>query len=81
MFTAGLCWAMGFFISALGVYIHNLWVIYFGLRGLRRTWTRHRLHLAGFDIVGPDAPESVIAVIAKVQVRVPLAVGTVAGIG
>jgi MFS family permease len=24
MFTAGLCWAMGFFISALGVYIHNL---------------------------------------------------------
>ena len=30
MFTAGLCWAMGFFISALGVYIHNLWVIYLG---------------------------------------------------
>jgi MFS family permease len=30
MFTAALCWAGGFFISAFGVYIHNLWVIYFG---------------------------------------------------
>ncbi len=30
MFTAALCWAIGFFISAFGVYIHNLWVIYFG---------------------------------------------------
>jgi MFS family permease len=30
MFTAALCWAGGFFISAFGVYIHNLWVIYIG---------------------------------------------------
>jgi MFS family permease len=30
MFTAALCWAGGFFISAIGVYIHNLWVIYIG---------------------------------------------------
>src|SRR5579875_3787726 len=30
MFTAALCWAGGFFISAIGVYIHNIWVIYFG---------------------------------------------------
>ena len=30
MFTAALCWAAGFFISAIGVYIHNLWVIYIG---------------------------------------------------
>ena len=30
MFTAALCWAGGFFISALGVYIHNLWLIYLG---------------------------------------------------
>jgi MFS family permease len=30
MFTAGLCWAVGFFISAIGVYMHNLWVIYVG---------------------------------------------------
>ena len=30
MFTAALCWAGGFFISAFGVYIHNLWVIYLG---------------------------------------------------
>jgi MFS family permease len=30
MFTAALCWGGGFVISAIGVYIHNLWVIYFG---------------------------------------------------
>src|SRR6185312_6814327 len=30
MFTAALCWAGGFLISAFGVYIHNIWVIYFG---------------------------------------------------
>jgi MFS family permease len=30
MFTAALCWAGGFFISAIGVYIHNLWVVYIG---------------------------------------------------
>ena len=30
MFTAALCWAGGFLISAGGVYLHNLWVIYLG---------------------------------------------------
>src|SRR5579862_4190238 len=30
MFTAALCWAGGFFLSAVGVYLHNLWVIYLG---------------------------------------------------
>jgi MFS family permease len=30
MFTAGLCWSGGFLISALGVYLHNIWVIYLG---------------------------------------------------
>src|SRR5579883_1162206 len=30
MFTAALCWAGGFFLSAIGVYIHNLWIIYIG---------------------------------------------------
>ncbi len=30
MFTAALCWAGGFFVSAIGVYIHSLWVIYLG---------------------------------------------------
>jgi MFS family permease len=30
MFTSGLCWSGGFLIAALGVYLHNLWVIYFG---------------------------------------------------
>jgi MFS family permease len=30
MFTAAFCWAGGFFISALGVSIHNIWLVYFG---------------------------------------------------
>jgi MFS family permease len=30
MFTAALCWAGGFFISAIGVSIHSLWLVYFG---------------------------------------------------
>ena len=30
MFTAALCWAGGFLIAAIGVYVHNIWIIYFG---------------------------------------------------
>jgi len=30
MFTAALCWAGGFLVSALGVYLHTLWIIYLG---------------------------------------------------
>jgi MFS family permease len=30
MFTAALCWAGGFLISAIGVYAHTLWLIYIG---------------------------------------------------
>jgi MFS family permease len=30
MFTAALCWAGGFFLSAIGVYTHMLWLIYIG---------------------------------------------------
>src|SRR5471032_567604 len=30
MFTSGLCWAVGFMVSAVGVYVHQLWVIYIG---------------------------------------------------
>jgi MFS family permease len=30
MFTAGCLWAGGFFLSALGVYLHTLWLIYIG---------------------------------------------------
>ena len=30
MFTAGCLWAGGFFLSALGVYYHTLWLIYLG---------------------------------------------------
>ena len=30
MFTAALCWSGGFLVSAVGVYVHNIWVVYFG---------------------------------------------------
>src|SRR5690242_20625634 len=30
MFTAACCWAGGFFLSAIGVYTHMLWLIYLG---------------------------------------------------
>ena len=30
MFTAGICWAVGFLVSALGVYSHTLWLVYVG---------------------------------------------------
>ena len=30
MFTAGVCWASAFLISALGVHLHQLWIIYLG---------------------------------------------------
>ena len=30
MFTAALCWAGGFIVSAIGVYLHTLWLIYIG---------------------------------------------------
>ena len=30
MFTAGLCWAGGFLVSAFGVYAHQLWIVYLG---------------------------------------------------
>ncbi len=30
MFTAGLCWAVGFLVSAVGVSLHQLWIIYLG---------------------------------------------------
>ncbi len=30
MFAAGLCWAGGFFVSAVGVHLHSLWIVYLG---------------------------------------------------
>src|SRR5881227_2981038 len=30
MFTSALCWAGGFFVSAIGVYLHSLWVVFLG---------------------------------------------------
>jgi MFS family permease len=30
MFTSGICWSVGFLVSAVGVYVHQLWIIYIG---------------------------------------------------
>ncbi len=30
MFAAALCWSGGFFLSAIGVYLHSIWIIYLG---------------------------------------------------
>jgi MFS family permease len=30
MFASGVCWAAGFLVSAFGVYLHNIWVVYLG---------------------------------------------------
>jgi len=30
MFTSGVCWAAGFLLSAVGVYLHQLWIVYVG---------------------------------------------------
>jgi len=30
MFAAALCFSGGFFVSAIGVYIHNIWIVYLG---------------------------------------------------
>ncbi len=49
MFTAALCWAGGFFISAAGAYFHTLWLIYIGYGVDRRHRARHRLYLPGID--------------------------------
>jgi MFS family permease len=30
MFAAALCWSGGFLVSAFGVYVHNIWLVYLG---------------------------------------------------
>jgi MFS family permease len=30
MFTAALCWSGGFFLSAIGIHLHKLWIVYLG---------------------------------------------------
>src|SRR5579864_6859564 len=30
MFTAALCFGAGFIVSAIGVYLHNIWIVYLG---------------------------------------------------
>src|SRR5215472_12998209 len=29
-FVSACCWGLGFYLSALGVHIHNIWLLYFG---------------------------------------------------
>ena len=48
MFASGLCWAGGFFVAAIGVYLHMLWIIYLGYGVLGGVGLGLGLHLAGF---------------------------------
>jgi MFS family permease len=34
MFTAALCWSGGFLLAALGVHLHNIWLVYLGYGAL-----------------------------------------------
>ena len=49
MFTAALCCGGGFLVSAVGVSIHNIWLVYLGYGVLGGIGLGHRLHLAGLD--------------------------------
>src|SRR5579863_4663415 len=46
MFTAGLCWAGGFLLSAVGVYMHNIWMVCLGYGVLGGFGLGIQLHLA-----------------------------------
>ena len=50
MVTAGLCWAGGFLVSAVGVYAPQHLAGLSRLRRARRMRAWHRLHLAGLDL-------------------------------
>ena len=50
MFTSALCWSGGFFVSAVGVYLHQLWIVYLGYGvlggiGLGIAFISHRYRL------------------------------------
>ncbi len=47
--VAALCWCGGLLISALGVYIHQLWLMWLGSGVIGGVRPRPRLHLAGLD--------------------------------
>ena len=49
MFAATLCFAGGFLISAFGVWVHQLWLIYIGYGVMGRDRPRPRLYLPGVD--------------------------------
>ena len=49
MFCAAVCFAGGFFVAALGVSLHQIWIVYLGYGVHRRHRPRARLHLAGLD--------------------------------
>ena len=49
MFVAALCFSGGFFVAALGVSIHSIWLVYLGSGVLGGVGTGARLHLTRFD--------------------------------
>ena len=47
--VAALCWCGGLMISAVGVYIHQLWLMWLGSGIIGGVRARPRLYLAGLD--------------------------------
>ena len=50
MFAAALCFGGGFLVSAFGVSVHQLWIVYLGYGVLGGIGLRPGLHFAGVDI-------------------------------
>ena len=48
--VAALCWGGGLLISAVGVYIHQLWLMWLGSGVIGGVRSRPRLYLAGLDL-------------------------------
>ncbi len=47
--VSALCWCGGLLLGALGIYLHQLWLLWLGSGVHRRRRSRPRLHLAGVD--------------------------------
>ena len=56
--VSAVCWCGGMLISALGIYLHQIWMMLLGSGRHRRHRPRARLHLAGVDAdqVVPRSP-------------------------
>jgi hypothetical protein len=44
MFTAACCFGGGFLVSALGIWRHQIWLLYLGYGVLVKCWPNETLH-------------------------------------